>query len=153
MSKPSTFSKLMVAGLLGALALLLAEIRFEHRAALGEAWQSWIPVFYSAAMLALGVVGLARWDRGGRWLLLMGFAAAYLVGLLGVWFHSDGHPVSGVLQVFGIWTLRPGANGGIQSGSPPVLAPLSFVGLGSMGILACWWRFPSPQSKTRVAGY
>lgn len=153
MSKPATFSKLMVAGLLGALSLLLMEIRFEHRAALGEGWQSWIPIIYTGGMLVLGTAALARWDRGGRRSLLVGFAAACFVGLLGLWFHSDGHPVSGVLQVFEAWTLRPGADGGIKSGGPPVLAPLSFVGVGSMGMLACWWRFPSRQSKTQAAGY
>src|SRR3989442_1289574 len=47
MSKPATLSKLMVIGLLGALSLLLVEIRFEHREALGEDWQSWIPLLYS----------------------------------------------------------------------------------------------------------
>jgi len=153
MSKPATFSKLMVVGLLGALSLLLVEIRFEHREALGEAWPSWIPLIYTGGMLALGAAGLARWDRGGRKVLLAGFAVAFLVGLLGLWFHSDGHPVSGVLQVFGAWLLRPGASGGIKQGAPPVLAPLAFVGLGSMGVLACSWRFPPEQSKTRAAGY
>jgi hypothetical protein len=146
MSKPATFSKLMVVGLLGALLLLLVEIRFEHRAALGEDWQSWIPLFYSAAMLVLGAVGLARWDRGGRRMLLVGFAVACVVGLLGLWFHSDGHPLTGVLQVLAAWTLRPGASGGIKAGGPPVLAPLAFMGLGSMGVLACWWRFPAELS-------
>lgn len=143
MSRPATLSQLMVVGLLGGLSLLLVEIRFEHRAALGAAWQSWIPLFYSGGMLALGAVGLARWDRGGRRVLVVGFAVAFLIGLLGLWFHSDGHPVSGVLQVLGAWTLRPGSNGGVKPGAPPVLAPLAFVGLGSMGVLACSWRFPS----------
>ncbi len=40
MSKPAALSKLIVIGLLGALSLLLVEIRFEHREVLGEAWQS-----------------------------------------------------------------------------------------------------------------
>jgi len=146
MANPATLSKLMVVGLLGALSLLLVEIRFEHRAVLGEAWQSWIPLFYSGGMVALGAGGLARWHRGGRQVLRVGFAAAFLIGLLGLWFHSDGHPLSGVLQVLAAWTLRPGANGGIKLGAPPVLAPLAFVGLGSMGVLACSWRFAPVQS-------
>jgi hypothetical protein len=142
MSNPATISKLMVMSLLGALALLLVEIRFEHREALGEAWQSWIPLFYSGGMLALGAAALARWHRGGRQALLVGFAGAFLIGLLGLWFHSKGHPVSGLLQVLAAWTLRPGDNGGIKMGAPPVLAPLSFVGLGSMGVIACSWHLP-----------
>jgi hypothetical protein len=135
-----------VIGLLGALCLLLVEIRFEHREALGEAWQSWIPLLYCGAMLALGAAALTRWYRGGRQVLLVGFAAAFLIGLLGTWFHSDGHPISGVFQVLAAWALRPGDAGGIKMGAPPVLAPLAFVGLGSMGMLACSWRFPSEQT-------
>jgi len=146
MSKPATLSKLIVIGLLGALSLLLVEIRFEHREALGEAWQSWIPLFYCGAMLALGAAALARWHRGGRQVLLVGFAVAFLIGLLGTWFHSEGHPISGVLQVLAAWALRPGDAGGIKMGAPPVLAPLAFVGLGSMGVLACSWRFASEQT-------
>jgi len=146
MAKPATFSKLMVVGLLAALSLLLVEIRFEHREALGEAWQSWIPLLYSGAMLALGAASLIRWHRGGRQALLVGFAAACLIGLLGLWFHSEGHPISRVLQVLAAWALRPGDSGGIKAGAPPVLAPLAFVGLGSMGVLACWWRFPPEQA-------
>jgi hypothetical protein len=146
MSKPATFSKLMVIGLLGALSLLLMEIRFEHREALGEAWQSWIPLVYCSAMLVLGAVALTRWHRGGRQVLLVGFAAALLIGLLGLWFHSKGHPITGVLQVLAAWALRPGDIGAIKMGEPPVMAPLAFVGLGSMGVLACSWRFPPEQA-------
>src|SRR5258707_1582944 len=146
MANPATFSKLMVVGLLAALSLLLVEIRFEHRAALGESWQSWIPLFYSGGVVALGAGGLARWHRGERQVLQVGFAVAFLIGLLGLWFHSDGHPLSGAVQVLAAWTLRPGAMGGIKLGSPPVLAPLAFVGLGSMGVLACSWRFPAERT-------
>ena len=151
MSKPATLSKLIVIGLLGALSLLLVEIRFEHREALGEAWQSWIPLAYCSAMLVLSAVALTRWDRGGRQVLLLGFAAALLVGLLGLWFHSKGHPISGVLQVFAAWALRPGDSGGIKTGEPPVLAPLAFVGLGSMGVLACWWLLPEQAVQSLSA--
>jgi len=146
MSRPATLSKLIVISLLGALSLLLVEIRFEHREALAEAWQSWIPLFYCGAMLALGAAALTRWHRGGRQVLLVGFATAFLIGLLGLWFHSEGHPISGVFRVLGAWALRPGDAGGIRIGTPPVLAPLAFVGLGSMGVLACSWRFPLEQT-------
>jgi hypothetical protein len=146
MSKPATLSKLMAISLLGALSLLLMEIRFEHREVLGEEWPSWIPLVYCGAMLVLGAAALSRWHRGGRQVLLAGFAAALLIGLLGLWFHSKGHPLSGLLQVISAWALRPGDGGGIKMGDPPVLAPLAFVGLGSMGVLACSWRFPPEQA-------
>jgi hypothetical protein len=145
MSKPVTLSKLMAISLLGALCLLLVEIRFEHREVLGERWQSWIPLLYSGGMIVVGGAALTRWHRGGRQVLLVGFSAALLVGLLGLWFHSEGHPISGVLQVLAAWTLRPGDNGGVKVGAPPVMAPVAFIGLGSMGVLACSWRFPTEQ--------
>src|SRR6266851_518823 len=142
MSKPATLSKLIVISLLGALSLLLVEIRFEHREALADAWQSWIPLFYCGAMLALGAAALTRWHRGGRQVLMVGFAAAFLIGFLGLWFQSKGNHISEVFRVLATWALRPGDAGGIKIGTPPVLAPLAFVGLGSMGVLACSWRFP-----------
>jgi hypothetical protein len=146
MGRPATLSQLIVVKLLGGFSLLLVEIRFEHREALGQAWQSWIPLLYSGAMLLLGLAAMARWNSGGRRVLMAGFAAAVLVGLLGLWFHSEGHPVSRVLQVLGTWALHPGDGGGIKVGAAPVLAPLAFVGLGWLGVLACAWPYPAEQA-------
>jgi hypothetical protein len=126
------------AALLGGVALLLFELRFEHREVLGETWRSWIPLIYSAVTLLAGLVALLRWDAGGRRVLALLFGAGIAVGLLGFWFHTDGHLLAGVRSVLGAWRVPLGQDGGIKMGSqPPALAPLAFCGLGMLGLLIC----------------
>ena len=43
--------RLLLSILLGGLAMLVVELRFEHREALGETWHAWIPLAYAAATL------------------------------------------------------------------------------------------------------
>ena len=50
----------LAAALLGGLALLLCELRFEHREVLGETWHSWIPLVYAAVTLLCGLIALLR---------------------------------------------------------------------------------------------
>jgi hypothetical protein len=56
----------LVAVLLGGVALLLCELRFEHREVLGETWRSWIPLVYASVTLVGGLVALRRWDGKAR---------------------------------------------------------------------------------------
>jgi hypothetical protein len=131
--------RLIAAGLLGGVALLLCELRFEHREALGETWHSWIPLVYAGTTLAAGLLALSRWDAGGRRVLGLFFAAGFAVGLAGLWFHTGGHPLREVRAVLAIWGVPIGRDGGIKQGSrPPALAPLAFCGLGTLGVLACF---------------
>ena len=60
--------------------------------------------------------------------------------------------VGGVLRVLTAWKLPLGANGGVKVGStPPELAPLAFVGLGLIGLLACAKRFQSdPPTSSKM---
>ena len=104
----------VIAALLAGAALLLAEVRFEHREVLGETWHAWLP---------------------------LGFGLALALGAVGVWFHAGGHPVRALGQVAGAWLLPPGHDGGVEVGSaPPVLAPGAFAGIGLLGLLACLRR-------------
>jgi hypothetical protein len=122
--------------LLGAAALLLVEIRFEHREVLGETWRSWIPLAWSAGTIAFGLLSIARWDRWGRHALATCFALALVVGAAGFWFHTDGHPFRAARQVIAVWGVAPGQDGGVKmGGSPPALAPLAFCGVGLLGIV------------------
>ena len=50
----------VVAGVLGGAAMLLAEIRFEHREVLGETWVAWLPIAYAALLLVAGSAALVR---------------------------------------------------------------------------------------------
>jgi hypothetical protein len=131
--------RLFTAALLGGVATLLLELRFEHREALGETWHAWIPLAYTAVTLVVGAVTLVRWDPPWRRTLLVLFGAGVTVGLTGLMFHTDGHPLRAVGDMLAIWRVPPGHNGGIKVGSrPPALAPLAFCGLGALGLLACW---------------
>jgi hypothetical protein len=123
---------------LGGAALLLGEVRFEHREVLGETWAAWIPLAYAALLVVIGGAAVLRFDHGGRGVLRVLFAAALVVGSLGIWFHSAGHPFRVVEQVAAAFALEPGKNGGIKIGSePPPLAPAAFCGLGLVGLIAC----------------
>jgi len=134
--------------LLGGVVLLLCELRFEHREVLGETWRSWIPLIYAAVTLLGGLVALLRWDGKGRRVLAMLFGAGIVVGLLGFWFHTDGHLVTGLRNVLLAWRVPLGQDGGIKMGSqPPALAPLAFCGLGTLGLLVC----AAPAAKVSTA--
>jgi len=128
----------IAASLLGGAALLLCELRFEHREALGDNWRSWIPLVYSSVTLLAGLVALLRWNTGGRRVLAVLFGAGIAVGLAGFWFHTGGHLLNGVRDVIAAWRVPLGQDGGIKMGAqPPALAPLAFCGLGSLGLLVC----------------
>jgi hypothetical protein len=128
----------LAVGILGGLALLLFELRFEHREVLGETWRSWIPLLYSGATLLAGSVAIARWDKGGRRALAILFGVGVAVGLAGFWFHTGGHLVAGLRDVLAAWRIPFGQDGGIKIGSrPPALAPLAFCGIGTLGVLVC----------------
>lgn len=138
-----TLNKLIAAGVLGSFAFLLLDIRFEHRFVLGGQPSAWIPIVFSGAMLLLSVPALIWWEPRGRQLLSAGFTVALAVGLLGIWFHTEGHPAA-VLRVLSIW-IAPGSSAASSQAvaSSPVLAPFAFCGLGLFGVLACSRRLPS----------
>lgn len=147
-------NRIIVLALLGGLASLLLDIRWEHRVELGRQWQTWIPLVYIGLMLIAGVVGLCRWNSWGRRVLLVGFTVCLIVGALGVWFHSQGDPVGNFRRVLTAWAVPLGTNGGVKIGSaPPEMAPLAFVGLGLMGLLCCSRRFEcESKGKGREGG-
>lgn len=134
--QPSIAQKLAVVLLLGGLALLLVEVRFEHQAVLGKKWQAWIPLAYTAIMLIAGPLGLFFWNRGGRFLLCAGFALAPLLGLIGFWFHSKADPWLALSRVYNVVWMTPGKIP-LDVGGPPVLAPLALAGLGMLGLVIC----------------
>jgi hypothetical protein len=137
-----SLNRIIVLLLLGGLASLMIDIRWEHRVELGRQWQTWIPLVYIGLMLIAGVVGLYKWNSWGRRVLQIGFSVALIVGALGVWFHSKGDPVGNFRRVLTAWVVPVGTNGGVKIGStPPELAPLAFMGLGVIGLLACSRRF------------
>lgn len=134
--EPAIVQFICIALLLGGLALLLVEVRFEHQAVMGKKWQTWIPLTYCFAMLIVGPLAMSIWQRGGRHLLAAGFALAPILGLLGFWFHSKTDPVLAVSKVFRVISMTPGKIP-LDVGGPPVLAPLALAGLGLLGTVLC----------------
>src|SRR5262249_57107202 len=53
-----TLNEQVIAALLGGAGLLLVEIRFEHREALGETWHAWLPLGYLLLLLLAGIAAL-----------------------------------------------------------------------------------------------
>jgi hypothetical protein len=137
-----SLNRIIVLLLLGGLASLMLDIRWEHRVELGRQWQTWIPLVYIGLMLIAGVVGLYKWNSWGRRVLQVGFSLCLIVGALGTWFHSKGDPVGNFRRVMTAWFVPIGTNGGVKIGStPPELAPMAFIGLGLIGLLCCSKRF------------
>jgi hypothetical protein len=134
--RPSINEVIVAALLLGAV-LLLVEVRFEHREVLGQTWVAWIPLVCAALLAVAGAIALVLWRRGGRRVLAVLFALSFLVGALGLWFHSGGHPVREASKALAAWKLKPGDVGKDPVGSePPPFAPAAFCGLGLLGLIA-----------------
>jgi hypothetical protein len=153
-----TLNKLVVLLVLGSYFMFMMELRFEHMDELGDHWQAWIPIIFSAVMVIGGIVGLWLWEKGGRKVLFWGFTASLIVGILGVWFHTKGKPLDSARVVIAAWQApivkhhrpqTPAAPAAATSANPPKkkkkpkppLAPLAFVGMGLLGMLACRERF------------
>jgi hypothetical protein len=109
----------------GFLALLV-ETRYHHRFLVAVEPKGWIPVVASALLFAASLAVMA-----GRDLLRKAAACAYalgaLVGLVGLYYHTDG--------------LRPAAFARViaaerrEHRGPPALAPLGLSGLALIGLI------------------
>jgi hypothetical protein len=121
---------LLVAGFL----LMMLDVRFEHRQVVGEEKIAWTPIVYSMVMLFLIPLGVFLFKKGGKHLLTVCYAGALIVGALGIYLHSNGQllaRLTDVLAVWQNWGAAPETNAPFY---PPVLAPFSFLGLGSIGL-------------------
>ena len=156
-----TINKLIVLALISAFAVLMLEIRFEHQMVLGEHTIAWTPIVYSGLMAVLSLATLFFWERGGRQILFWAFVVALIVGVLGFWQHNEEHFGQRIAGVFTVWgnstaehksdekkDIENSANENKEKHKdekasllPPVFAPLTFAGLGILGMLACARRF------------
>jgi hypothetical protein len=123
------------AAMCGGFFLLLCEIRFEHRAVLIDDWRPWIPIVFCGLMLMAIPAATLRWHRGGKIVLLGCYCLTACLGVVGLVFHSEGHLIQRLVEVFSVWwsTLQTGAT--IKALYPPLLAPAAFMGLGFIGLL------------------
>jgi hypothetical protein len=152
-----TLNKTIVVLTLITYFLLIMELRVEHMDEFGDHWQAWIPLAYSAIMISIGIWGLRFWKKAGRKVLFGAFAISIIVGILGVWFHEKGKPLNSIIVIAQAWQApivqhRKPETGNTQplpqavtndgkkkkKKPKPPLAPLSFAGIGVLGMLACW---------------
>jgi len=133
--KPKLLRLSQSAAMSGGFFLLLCEIRFEHRAVLIDDWRPWTPIVFCGLMLMVIPIATLLWDRGGNSVLVGCYCLTACLGILGLIFHSEGHLVQRLIEVFSVWssTLQTGA--AVKALHPPLLAPAAFMGLGSVGLL------------------
>lgn len=146
LQKPEIIQQVIFWLLLGGFLILLVEIRFEHQVVLGEKWQPWIPIIYLMLMTIIIPTGVLFFKGFGRGLLIFSFIGLALVGMLGFWFHSKGKPIESVVSIVETDFKRPGhiyLDGSDDESKPPVLAPLSLVGLAAIGVLMSLWQTKS----------
>ena len=146
--------RLLLLALIGGILLLLVEVRFEHSAVMGEKWQSWIPCVYLPALLFLTPLAMVFFLRFGQKLIIVLFSGLMAVGLMGFWFHSKGKPIQKVWHVIATDLEQPGhvkVSEEEEDTTPPVLAPLALMGLGSIGILVCLLNSKKKNTNTNTS--
>jgi hypothetical protein len=111
-----------------------------------KTWTAWIPIVYSGAMVVVCLVCLLLWNRRGRQAHFYAFAFSVVVGLLRFWLHNQGRLFRDLATVLDTWTRFEH-----HADTPPTLAPLSFCGLGGLGMLECAAQFqPVPLGQNAV---
>jgi hypothetical protein len=140
------------AAMFGGFLLLLCEIRFEHRAVIVDDWRPWIPIVFCGLMLVVIPIATHFWDRGGKKVLVGSYCLTACLGILGLVFHSEGHFMQRLFEVFSVWwsTLQTGA--AIKAPHPPLLAPAALMGLGSIGLLFSVNEKPNIREKLTTSG-
>jgi hypothetical protein len=134
-------NRLVVLALLGGFLGILLDVRLEHVSVVRQHWIGWTPMIYSGLMIIVSCAAMIRWSRGWRRRLFWCYAAAFAVGAAGFWLHSNGHPDQALMHVLAAWYSNSPHRG------PPALAPLSFGGLGLMGMLASAERLQGERDR------
>ena len=126
--------------LAGGFFMLIFEVRDLHREVLSEHWQAQIPIWFG--FLAFIATFAAMMDqRILRSVSAAIFGLGCVVGLIGLYQHSEGDP-SRVLQPFiGQITAYADEDRGEREeekgkeSHPPPLAPLGIAGLSAIGLI------------------
>jgi hypothetical protein len=121
--------------LLAGFLTLMLDIRYEHRQVVGEEPVAWTPIFFSLSMLLAIPLGVLLWRNGGKFLLVFSYTGSIVVGALGLYFHSNGQWMTRLQDIFSVWQSWITKIDTTVPVNPPLLAPLSFCGLGAIGLL------------------
>lgn len=123
---------------------LAFEVRHLHRDVLHEQWQAFVPIYYAIAAILGSVAALTS---SGLW---RSFAAAVfgigiVVGMAGLYFHSDGDATKLLRPFLGTVVAHAGNGddderraGREEESAPPPLAPMGITGLASIGLILAW---------------
>lgn len=113
--------------LLASLAVpgVMLEMWYSHHRGNFHRAPMMIPMAYPPLFAAAGFLLLATTASWAAWVYGALAGGLVLIGLLGLFFH-----VQGVARQTGGWNLD-----NVMVG-PPTMAPLSFAGLGALGLLA-----------------
>jgi hypothetical protein len=109
---------------------LAVDLRYEHAGV--TAWWAWMPRVFPIVAFIFGLMCWVCWeagDDGARSVLLGLFVACFVVAGLGFMAHCHCRPLEALKSV-----LMPD---GSPEG-PPLLAPMAFALIGTLGVLACW---------------
>jgi hypothetical protein len=132
-------TRILMLLLAGAFGGLMMDIRVEHVDAVHEQSIAWLPIIYSACMAIACAAASIFWSKLSRRIMIALFLLAFVIGGLGFYFHNDGKLIQVIRSSVNAW-IDPSM---AHSDGPPQLAPLSFAGLGMIGILASLKRFNS----------
>jgi hypothetical protein len=132
-------SRVLILVLAGAFAGLMSDIRVEHVDVVHERSIAWLPIIYSGFMTLACFVAFIFWNRIARLIMIPLFLIALVVGGMGFYFHNHGNITDVIKTSISAWT-DPNLD---HPDGPPQVAPLSFAGLGVLGVLASLKRFNS----------
>jgi hypothetical protein len=135
--------RVLVLLLAGAFVGLMMDIRVEHVDAVHDHSVAWLPIIYCAVMTVASLGTCIFWNDVMRRMMIVLFLLAFVIGGTGFYLHNHGKVSRVIKSSINAW-IDPDMN---HSDAPPQLAPLSFAGLGMIGILACLKRFNSSMNN------
>jgi hypothetical protein len=135
--------RILILILAGGFAGLMMDIRVEHVDAVRERSIAWLPIIYAGAMALICTAAFVFWNKTVRLILIPLFLLAFIVGGMGFYFHNQGNLKDVLNNSVNAWTSSTMDH----PDGPPEVAPLSFAGLGMIGVLVSLKRFNNGQSS------
>lgn len=127
--------------LIGAFASLFLDIKYEHREVLGEMWQGYIPLVAAGVAILACLLAFSSSKTALRISALL-FLLIALVGFVGVYYHTQLRP-----YMFTRYFMELASGQRYRGLQRPTFAPLSFTGLGIVGLILVWPGFRWPTKR------
>jgi len=146
--------------LFGGFATLVVEVRYEHREAVHEAWQAWIPIVYTAVAALASLVAMGA-KKGLRKTVNFVFALGLAVGVFGLYMHvrkDDGTVDLSKFEKFVMPDKTVYSSEKDVRGNPiptsirrPIAAPLGIAGLSAIGFIVTSALFRGGRGSSKDA--